>query len=93
VADRELVESRENLKGTIMLNLESSYSRMANLARKELAYGRQFSLEEVLDGIDRVTVEDLHRLAAATFRGDEVTLTAVGPAAGLAVEPADLGLA
>ncbi len=92
VPDRELAESKENLKGTLMLNLESTYSRMANLARNEMAFGRQFSLEEILAGIDAVQAADLLRLANETFRGADLTLAAVGPASGLPGDLSDLGL-
>ena len=75
-----------------MLNLESTYSRMANLARNEMAFGRQFSLEEILAGIDAVQAADLLRLANETFRGADLTLAAVGPASGLPGDLSDLGL-
>ena len=45
VSETELHESCENLKGGLMLSLESSSSRMSNLARKEIVHGRQFTLE------------------------------------------------
>ena len=92
VPARELAESKENLKGTLMLNLESTYSRMANLARNEMAFGRQFSLEEILAGIDAVQAPDLLRLANTTFMGADLTLAAVGPASGLPEDLSDLGL-
>lgn len=92
VPERELAESKENLKGSLMLNLESTYSRMANLARNEMAFGRQFSLEEILSGIDAVQTADLLRLANKTLKGGDLTLTAVGPASGLPSDFSDLGL-
>lgn len=92
VPERELAESKENLKGSLMLNLESTYSRMANLARNEMAFGRQFSLEEILSGIDAVQTADLLRLANKTLKGGDLTLAAVGPASGLPSDFSDLGL-
>jgi predicted Zn-dependent peptidase len=79
VERRELEDSRENLKGGLMLNLESTSSRMTQMARHEMAFGRQFSLEETLGGIDAVTADDVQRLANATFRAAEATLAVVGP--------------
>jgi predicted Zn-dependent peptidase len=93
VPTQELEESKENLKGTIMLNLESSYSRMSSMARKEIAFGHQFSLEDALAGIDAVTSEDLLRLAQETILPHEATLAVVGPAAGLKVGLKDMGWA
>ena len=46
-----------------MLSLESTSSRMSNLARQEIYFDRQFSLDETLDGIERVTREDVRRVA------------------------------
>jgi len=90
VPDQELMESKENLKGHIMLNLESSYSRMSNLARKEIAFGHQFSLEEVLAGIDRVSAEDIRHIARRTLHREEANLVALGPANGLPLSQDDL---
>ena len=79
VSETELHDSRENLKGHLMLSLESSSSRMSNLARKEIVHGRQFTLEEVMASIDAVTAEDLRRLACSTFRSETATLAVLGP--------------
>ncbi|MFQ5719005.1 MAG: M16 family metallopeptidase [Acidobacteriota bacterium] len=79
VAEAELADSRENLKGNLMLSMESSSSRMSNLARKEIVHGRQFTMEEILAGIDAVTVDDMQRLARATFRAEGATLAVLGP--------------
>ncbi|MFQ5671111.1 MAG: M16 family metallopeptidase [Acidobacteriota bacterium] len=83
VGEVELQESKENLKGSVMLNLESSYSRMSSLARKEIVFGRQFTPEEILAGIDAVTAEDLQRLACQTFRRESANLVALGRMAGV----------
>jgi predicted Zn-dependent peptidase len=83
ISDDALTESKENLKGHIMLNLESSYSRMSNLARKEIAFGCQFSLEEILAGIDAVTSADIQRIANRTLVREDATLVALGPGNGV----------
>ncbi len=83
VTIQELEDSKENLKGNILLNLESSYSRMSNLARKEIVFGRQFTLDEILAGIDAVDAGDVQRIARGTCQGDQVALVALGPTQGL----------
>jgi predicted Zn-dependent peptidase len=55
----ELRRAKDHLKGSIMLSLESTSSRMANLARQEIYFDRQFSLDETLAGFERVTAEEL----------------------------------
>jgi predicted Zn-dependent peptidase len=74
----ELEVAKEHLKGSIMLSLESTASRMSNLARQEMYYGRQFSLAEVLDGVERVTPPSVHRVGRNLFHDGTVTLAAVG---------------
>ena len=55
----ELSRSKEHLKGSLMLSLESTSSRMSNLARQEKYFGRVFSLDETLENIDAVTADDV----------------------------------
>jgi len=60
-----------------MLGLESTSARMSNLARQEIFFGRQFTLDEILKRIDRVTASDVQRMAQEIF-GDELAVTAIG---------------
>ena len=55
VPDAELRRAKDHLKGSLMLSLESTSSRMSHLARQEIYFDRQFSLDETLQGIERVT--------------------------------------
>jgi predicted Zn-dependent peptidase len=66
----ELRRSKDHLKGGLVLALESTGSRMSQLARQEIAFGRLLPLDEVLDGIEAVSVDDILRLAGELFRGD-----------------------
>ena len=50
-----------------MLGLESTSSRMGNLARQELYFKRFFSLDEMLESIERVTAEEVQELAQQFF--------------------------
>jgi len=75
---REVAVAKEHLKGSLMLSLESTSSRMSNLARQEMYHGRSFSMEEVLKGLDRVTRADVHRMAQRVFRKGTPALAAVG---------------
>lgn len=75
----ELQRAKDQLKVSIMLGLESTSSRMSNLARQEIFFGRQFSLDEILERIDRVSSSDVQRIARDIFRSDQLAVTAVGP--------------
>jgi predicted Zn-dependent peptidase len=90
VAAADLQMAKDHLKGSLMLSLESSSSRMSNLARQEVFFGRQFTLNEILEGIDRVTVDDLSRLAAFLFDPRGATLAVLGKTEGLGLEKVTL---
>ncbi|HEX8184737.1 MAG TPA: insulinase family protein, partial [Blastocatellia bacterium] len=78
VSEAELQRAKDQLKVSIMLSLESTSARMSNLARQEIFFGRQFTLDEILERIERVTVDDVQRIATEIFRGDELAITAIG---------------
>ncbi|HEU4391471.1 MAG TPA: pitrilysin family protein [Blastocatellia bacterium] len=79
----ELERAKDQLKVSMMLGLESTSARMSNLARQEIFFGRQFSLDEILERIESVTADDVQRMASDIFRGDQLAVTSVGPARGL----------
>jgi len=81
--EAELRRAKDHLKGSLMLSLESTSSRMSNLARQELYFDRQFSLDETLDGIERVTREDVLRVAEDLFANGAMAATVVGNTNGL----------
>jgi len=74
----ELHVAKEHLKGSLMLSLESTSSRMSNLARQEIYFGRQRTLAATLAGVDRVTREQAHAVAAELVDGRRLGLAAVG---------------
>ena len=86
VGDKELQMAKDHLKGSLMLSLESSSSRMSNLARQEIYFRRQFTLNEILAGIDRVTRDELLELSRELFDPKACTLAVLGNTAGRRVE-------
>jgi predicted Zn-dependent peptidase len=75
----ELRRAKDHLKGSLMLSLESTSSRMAHLARQELYFGRHFTLDETLDSIEAVTAADVQRVAGDLFQDSGLVATVVGP--------------
>jgi len=75
---REVEVAKEHLKGSLMLSLESTSSRMSNLARQEMYHGRTFSMEEILLRLDRVTRAEVHGMARRVFRPGTPALAVVG---------------
>lgn len=90
VGAQELRDAKDHLKGSLMLSLESTSSRMSNLAKQDLYFGRQFSLEELLEGIESVSVEDVQALAQSMFDARRCTLAALGRLSGMRIERQDL---
>jgi predicted Zn-dependent peptidase len=79
VAADELQRAKDHLKGSLMLSLENTSSRMSQLARQQIYFGRHFSLDELLQSIDDVSAEDVLRVAADLFRDGASVATVVGP--------------
>jgi predicted Zn-dependent peptidase len=83
VLDSELRRAKDHLKGSVMLSLENTSSRMSHLARQEIYFDRQFSLDETLEGIERVTPADVQRVAGELFSNGSLAATVLGQVNGL----------
>ncbi len=90
VKERELRLFKDRLKGSLMLGLENTTSRMANLARQMIYFGRCFTLDETLEGIERVRVEDIGRIAHLLFDQKQFSLVALGDVEGFKIEGEEL---
>ena len=93
VSDEELRRAKDHLKGSLMLSLESTSSRMTHLARQELYFGRHVTLDEILAGIERTTADDVQRVAGELFTQDTVGVTVLGPAGPVALDFTRLAVA
>jgi len=89
VPEEELRRTKDQLKGSLMLSLESTGSRMANLARQHLYFGRFFDLDEILAAIETVTAGQIQELAVEFFDRDKLALTVLGNLNGLAIADLD----
>ncbi len=74
----ELRRAKDHLKGSFMLGLESTSSRMGNLARQELYFKRFFTLDEMIERIEAVTAEEVRRVAQEFFNPKNITLAMLG---------------
>jgi predicted Zn-dependent peptidase len=83
VPAEELRRSKDQLKGSLMLSLESSTARMSNLARQEMYFDRFFSMDELIDKIESVTAEEVKQLANEFFQTDAIAVTVLGNLNGL----------
>ncbi len=85
VPGEELRRSKAQLKGSLMLSLESSTARMSNLARQEMYFDRFYDLDELIEKIEAVTADDLHDLANEFFTTESVAVTVLGNLPGLKI--------
>ena len=83
IAPDELRRAKDQLKGSLMLSLESSTSRMSNLARQEMYFKRFFSLDETINQIESVKAEEVAEMANFLFRPDKIAVTVLGNLDGL----------
>src|SRR6201998_1449883 len=90
VSEEELLRAKNHLKGSLMLSLESTSSRMSNLARQELYFHRFYSLDEILASIGAVTREEVQSLPQDFFHPDHIAVTVLAPLNGFAVDRARL---
>ena len=91
--ESELRRAKDHLKGSLMLNLESTSSRMSHLARQEIYFDRQFGLDETLEGVERVTTAEVQRVARDLFADGGLAATVVGAVGGLEIPKERLSLA
>ncbi|HSL20749.1 MAG TPA: pitrilysin family protein [Vicinamibacterales bacterium] len=91
--DGELRRAKDHLKGSLMLSLENTASRMSHLARQEIYFQRYFSMDETLAGVERVSADDVQRIAGDLFSNGSLGVTVLGPRDGYALtrDRLDLG--
>ncbi len=85
LSEEELKRGKDQLKGGLMLSLESSTARMSNLARQEMYYDRFVGMDEIIDRIQAVTAEDVQQSARELFRPEAIAVTVLGNLNGLKI--------
>jgi predicted Zn-dependent peptidase len=90
VPAEELRRAKDHLKGSFMLGLESTSSRMGNLARQEMYFKRFFTLDEMIQSIEDVTAEQVQQIAREFFDPQNITLAMLGNLGDFKVKREDL---
>jgi len=75
---KELADAKLHLKGSILLSLESTVSRMSGIARQEYYFGKQFSPDEIIAAIDAVTLDEIRNVAQTVVDPESLSLTVIG---------------
>jgi predicted Zn-dependent peptidase len=78
VPEAELKRAKDQLKSNIVLGLESSSSRMANLARQEMYFHQFISVDEIIARIDDVTADEVQAMAQKLFDPASIAVTLLG---------------
>jgi predicted Zn-dependent peptidase len=75
----ELKRAKDHLKGSLMLSLESTSSRMNRLAKHEMNVGAFLTMDEMLAAIDRVQLDEVQALVGEVVDEQRLALTTLGP--------------
>lgn len=78
IEESELQRAKDNVKGGLLLGLESTWHRAAFLARQEVYFDGAFSIDDILDGIARVTVADISRVSRDLLASGPFSLSVLG---------------
>ncbi|MGE5583271.1 MAG: M16 family metallopeptidase [Bacillota bacterium] len=79
VSEAELARTKEQLKGSLLLSLDSTCNRMSRLAKTELFEDQLLTPEEIVARINMVTAEEVLRVAGELFAEEKMVLAAIGP--------------
>ncbi len=74
----ELTRAKDQLKGNILMGLESSNSRMANLARQEIYFGQFFTADEIIARVEAVDAEQVQKMAERLLDPAKIAVTLLG---------------
>ncbi|HZR81967.1 MAG TPA: pitrilysin family protein [Candidatus Binatia bacterium] len=93
LGDEELTRAKSQIKGNMLLALESSESRMTRIAKNEIYFGHDIPPSEVADAIGAVSGDDVRAIARDLFRDGQVGVALLGDLDGSDVDDALLSLA
>jgi predicted Zn-dependent peptidase len=76
--DEELTRAKDQVKGNILMGLESSNARMANLARQEMYFHEFITVDEIIARIGEVSVAQVQTMAQRLFDPARIAVTLLG---------------
>ncbi len=83
VTEHELIEVKEQIKSNLIIGMENMSARMSHYGKGELLLGRIRMQDDMLDLINKVTLDKLHELIRHTLDFDRVAMTLASPDATL----------
>jgi len=79
ITPAEETRVKNQIKGNLVLSLESSNSHMSRIARQEIYFGKYLSMDDVIKAVDKVTAGQIHRIAQQLFTPENLALSILGP--------------
>jgi len=79
ISENELYDSKEQIKGSYILGLESTSGRMNSIGKSELLLNKIYSPKEIIELIDKVTMDDINNVIDLVFNTDEMSAAVIGP--------------
>ena len=90
LTEEELTRAKDQVKGNILMGLESSNARMANLARQEMYFHEFMTVDEIIARIGEVSTVQVQAMAQQLFNPERIAVTLLGRLDGVKVERARL---
>ncbi len=78
ITNQELIDVKAFIKGNLALSLESTEVRMGQIARNEMTYGRSYSFDDIMEQIDKVSLDDFKRVSEKIFKNKRLTVVSLG---------------
>jgi predicted Zn-dependent peptidase len=79
LSEAELASAKGQIKGNLLLSLESTDARLGRMAKNEVYFGRRVDADEIIQSIDRVTAADVLEVARTVVDPDRMTAVFLGP--------------
>ncbi|HHV64417.1 MAG TPA: insulinase family protein [Peptococcaceae bacterium] len=78
ITEEELTKTKAQIKGNLLLGLESVSSRMNRLGKTELTFGRVKTAEEAVQELEKVTLQDIKRVMERLWVKDRISVLTLG---------------
>ncbi len=79
ITQAEGLRVKNQIKGSLVLSLESSNSHMSRLARQEMYFGKYHSMDDIIKSVETVALDQVQQLAQQLFTSENLSLTILGP--------------
>jgi predicted Zn-dependent peptidase len=79
VAEAEVVRARNQIRGSLVMAQESMSNRMTRLGKNLLVHDRVIPIEEIIEKIQKITLDDIHEIGNGLFGSGEYASARVGP--------------